>query len=421
MTRRVLMIAFHFPPSRGSSAIHRNMTFARFLQEDHDWNPTVLTVHPRAYPQTGDDLVGDIPAGLEVVRAFGCNAARHFAVAGRYPLTLALPDPYSSWWLGGVWAGRRLLRRRRYDAIWSTFPIATAHWIGASLHRRSPLPWIADFQDSMTEDHYPRPVRKWTMWRRLERRTVEGCTRAVFTTPGARAMYAARYPDVPDSRWSIIGNGYGEEPFAEVEREARRPRAGGPLTLVHSGLLYRSERDPRAFFAALGELKKAGRISAATLRIRLRASGDEAYHQDCIRAAGVEDLVSLEPAIDYRAALVEMLEADGLLLLQSSGCNHQIPGKLYEYFRAQRPILALTDPAGDTAAALREAGTGTILRLDSREEIAAGLPGFLEAVAAGRAPVPDMDEVARHSRRARAAELAALLDDACGASPARGA
>ena len=43
----------------------------------------------------------------------------------------------------------------------------------------------------------------------------------------------------------------------------------------------------------------------------------------------------------------------GLLLLQASNCNDQVPAKAYEYLRCHRPVLALTDPAGDTAELLR--------------------------------------------------------------------
>jgi len=49
-----------------------------------------------------------------------------------------------------------------------------------------------------------------------------------------------------------------------------------------------------------------------------------------------------------------------LLLLQASNCNSQIPAKVYEYLRAGKPILALTDPEGDTATLLRNLGINTI-------------------------------------------------------------
>ena len=46
--KRVLMIAFHFPPLAGSSGIQRTLRFARHLPQ-FGWEPLVLTAHPRAY------------------------------------------------------------------------------------------------------------------------------------------------------------------------------------------------------------------------------------------------------------------------------------------------------------------------------------------------------------------------------------
>jgi glycosyltransferase involved in cell wall biosynthesis len=410
VTKRVLMVAYHFPPIRGSSGVHRTLTFSRYLREDHGWEPTVLTVHPRAYRDTSEDLLADIDPGVDVVRAFACDTARHLSFRGRYPLWLALPDNWASWWLGAVPAGLRLLRKRRPAVIWSTFPIATAHRIGLTLHRRSRVPWVADFRDSMTEEHYPTPRRKWKVHRRLERRTVEACRRAVFTTPGTRRMYRERYPDVPAERWAIIPNGYDEPSFARAEAAAPPRRADGRLRLVHSGLLYRSERDPRAFFAALATLRRDGHISGENLRVVLRASGDEAYHRAHIREQGLDAIVFLEEAVPYQRALAEMSSADGLLLFQASNCNHQIPAKVYEYLRARRPILALTDPEGDTAGTLRAAGCGTVVRLDAPDEIAAGMLAFLRRIRAGESDVASEAEIRRHSRRARAAELAELFE-----------
>jgi glycosyltransferase involved in cell wall biosynthesis len=409
MSKRILMVAFHFPPVQGSTGLLRTLAFSRYLLEDHGWRPTVLTVHPRAYRETEDAMLGDIPEGVEVVRAFGCDTSRHLSIGGRYALRMALPDEWVTWWLGAVHAGRKLVRRQRPDVIWSTFPIATAHLIGRTLHRKSKVPWVADFRDPMTEEDHPQPRRKWEFCRRLERQTVEECARAVFTTPGARRMYRERYPGVPDERWAIIANGYDERIFADVTPAARAE--GGRLRLVHSGQLYPSERDPRPFYAAVAALRDAGHVSGDNLRIVLRATAHDEHHRPEIHKRGIEDLVRLEDAVPYREALAEMMSADGLLLFQASNCNHQIPAKVYEYLRARRPILALTDPEGDTAGVLRDAGCGIVVRIDVQEEIAAGMLTFLRNVRAGRGELASEAEIARHSRRARTAELARMLDE----------
>jgi len=117
------------------------------------------------------------------------------------------------------------------------------------------------------------------------------------------------------------------------------------------------------------------------------------------------------PQLGYREALLEMLDADSLLVLQASNCNEQIPAKVYEYLRAGRPILALTDLAGDTATVLREAGLTSMARLDDQNAIEKALPAFLERVRGGAEPRPVPAAVARSSREGRAEQLAALMDD----------
>ncbi|HEX5136670.1 MAG TPA: glycosyltransferase family 4 protein [Planctomycetota bacterium] len=410
MSPRVLMVAYHYPPCTGSSGIQRALTFSRYLPEC-GWDPIVLSAHPRAYEATSKDQMGDIPAGVPVHRAFALDTKRHLSIGGRYPGFLAIPDRWATWALGAIPLGLRLVRRYRPAAIWTTYPIATAHRIGYWLRRRTGLPWIADFRDSMTEEGYPSDPRQFRAFRKIERLAMEHAARVVFTTRGAVRMYRERYPSVPANRFVVLPNGYDEAPFVEAAQAfaTESGGAGGPLTLVHSGILYPSERDPRPFFDALAELKRTGAVDAARLRIVLRATGHDATHRPEIERRGIADLVKLEPQVPYREALREMLRADGLLLLQASNCNHQVPAKVYEYFRARRPILALTDARGDTAAVLSDAGMDTIVPLDDAAAIARGLEAFLGQVRAGTAPLVPAGEVERHSRRGRTAELAAVL------------
>ena len=406
MVKRVLMIAYHYPPQAGSSGVQRTLKFSQYLPQ-FGWEATVLTAHPRAYPRISDE--GRIPAaGPTVHRAFALDAARHMALRGRYLRLTALPDRWVSWWLGAVPLGLRLARAQRFDAIWSTYPVATAHLIGLTLHRRTGIPWIADFRDPMTDDCYPADAQVRRAHARVEASTLASCTRAVFTTPGARRAHLDKFPALDAARLCVIENGYDEEGFAAAG-EAAAPVPGQPFVLLHSGIVYPRERDPSALFAALARLREAGAIGAANFQLVLRAAVNDALLQDMIARAGIADLVRLAPALPYQAALAEMLAADGLLILQAANCNRQIPAKLYEYLRARRPILALTDPAGDTAWALRQSGSGRIARLDSVAEIAEALMQFL-AQAGAHAPPPPLAQIQSHSRLNRTGELARLLD-----------
>ncbi|WP_308494302.1 glycosyltransferase [Duganella lactea] len=410
--RAVLMIAFHYPPMRGSSGVQRTLKFSQYLPA-LNWQPVVLTAHPRAYGNPGDDQLGEIPSSVLVCRAFALDAARHLSWRGRYPGWLALPDRWVSWLIGALPAAMMLLRQHRPQVIWSTYPIATAHLIGYALHRLTGLPWIADLRDPMTDEGYPEHplTRRCYLW--IERLTVEHCTLAVCTTSGAVQAYRQRFPALPPTRFRLIENGYDEENFAEAAATAAPPAkdSGRPLVLLHSGVIYPSERDPAPMLDALRALHERDAISAATLRVVLRATGHDASIKPLIAARGLQEIVVLAPHLPYRAALAEMLSADGLLILQAANCNHQVPAKLYEYLRAGRPILALTDAAGDTATTLRAAGIDTIAPLDDRAGIEDGLLRFLPLLGNGNAPLADKAALAAHSRQARSVALAALLNE----------
>ncbi len=413
MVKRVLMIAFHYPPLRGSSGIQRTLKFSKYIPE-FGWEPIVLTAHQRAYSSLGNDQVSEI-SNQVTYRSFALDTSRHLSIMGRYPRFLSLPDRWVSWWLGAVPLGLYLIKKYRPDIIWSTYPIATAHLIGLSLCRLTGVPWVADLRDPMIDEGYPRDplTRRIHQW--IERKTMVHCARAVLTTPGAIKDYVARFPQIPASRFYLIENGYDEESFVTAEANvAKRGSENKQIVLVHSGIIYPSERDPIPFFEALAALYQQGLVSPTNLKVILRATGNDSYLLQIIDQYGIGEIVLLAPSISYQDALSEMLTADGLLILQASNCNNQIPVKLYEYLRARRPILALTDRVGDTAAALTNMGIDTIVPLDSKDGIMHKLLHFLALIKENNAPIASMEKVLKNSRRLKSNELANLFDRVLG-------
>ena len=410
--KKILMVVFQYPPWSGGSAVHRTLKFTKYLPE-FGWQPLVLSASPRAFPANGASPCA-VPEDIKIARAFALDTTRHLVFRGSYLKCMSLPDRWISWWPGGVATGLGLLRKYRPDMIWSTYPIATTHLIALALQRWSGLPWVADFRDPMKEvdpktgEEFPEDptIRKVHGW--IETPVLKHCRRAVFTTPGALNMYSKRFPHIPPERWALIPNGYDEEDFVAAERAVPfKSRSDGPVVLLHSGLLYPYVRDPSSFFAALSDLRRAGAVTPSTLKVVLRASGFEDRYRPQLKSLGIDDMVFLEPAVSHQESLIEMLQANGLLIFQAGNCNWQIPAKLYECLRARRPIFALTDRVGDTAQVLRSEGIDSIAPLNSKTEIAEGLLKFMSVARNGNL---NGKTVEHYSRKARTQELAHLLD-----------
>jgi len=416
MHNRALLIAFHFPPQAASSGIQRSLSFSRHLPAS-GWEPMVLTAKASIYETQNPSQLASIPAQLAVRRAFGLDAKRHLGWRGRYLNASALPDRWVSWSVGAIPAGLAMIRAQRPRLIWSTFPIATAHLIGLALHRLSGLPWVADFRDPMLQPAYPTNPAQRRMYAWIEQQTIRRCQKAVFTTQGAMDNYRQRFPDIAPDKFVVIENGYEEDAF-DPAAATPAPAPHRPLTLVHSGLLYDTGRDPSAFLDALAQLKARGVIDAGKLRVLLRAPGNAAGVSALIERHGVADIASTADPVPYREALAEMGAADGLLLFQGTPFNNQIPAKVYEYFRARKPIFGLIDDKGETARVLGDAGFDDMAFIDDAAEIAAMLERFLERLRADTAHVATLDLVERSSRAHRARQLAALFDDVIAAAAA---
>jgi len=411
MNKRVLLIAFHFPPEAISSGIQRTLSFFKHLGKS-GWESMVLSAHPRVYRQQNPSQLSSLPPGQVVRRAFALDTKYHMGIKGRYLELLALPDRWVSWFLGGVPAGLSLIRQHRPQVIWSTFPIATAHLIGLALHRMTGLPWVADFRDPMLQPAYPTAKLQRKVYRWIEAETVKRCTFAVLTTHSAMNSYRTRFPELA-SKFVVIENGYDEDGLAASANTAgAAPAPGERITLLHSGVLYQTGRNPAAFMKAVAMLKQEGAVNAATLRVILRAPGEAEAMQQLARECGVDDIVEIAPSVPYREALREMLSVDGLMIFQGTPFNTQIPAKLYEYFWARRPILGLVDPAGETARVMGAAGFDSVAQMDSAEAIVPVLKAFIGQIRAGSAHVASDEVVKQCSRANRSQQLAHLFDEA---------
>jgi glycosyltransferase involved in cell wall biosynthesis len=407
--KRLLIVAYHFPPVQGSTGVTRTLAFAKYLRE-FGWDVTVLTALPIAYPEAREENLKQIPDYVRVTRALAFDTKRHLSLFGRYPGWLATPDRWRTWYWPAVRRGMSVIEEWQPHAIMSTYPIATAHQIGCELARRSGLPWIADMRDPMAQNGYPEDPRIHRAFEKIEQQIFERAARVLVTTQGAAKLYRDRFTNFRAENVVLIPNGFDAEMFPTAAPPLRTSENASPANLLHSGLLYPSERDPTAFFAAVSDLHVAGRISASTVQFNFRATGHDALYRPQLETLGIQDLVRLLPAVPYRDALAEMQSADGVMLFQASNCNDQIPAKLYEYLYAQKPIFGLTDPTGETAQLMDSLGAGLIANLHDKESIKRAIPDFLDRLRARSIPIASVSQVGQFSRRSLTGSLAKLLD-----------
>ncbi|PYQ09435.1 MAG: hypothetical protein DMF83_03320 [Acidobacteria bacterium] len=404
------MVAYYFPPLGGIGSL-RAMKLATYLPES-GWDVTVLAPRRGTYyrdptltfPEEKVVRTGSIElsrAGKTVLapRTSDTEAARvgslRRLVRDAARKWLYRPDPQIGWYPFAVRAGRRALREGRFDAVFSSsFPI-TAHLVGRRLHRDSGLPWVAEFRDPWTDviaDGEPRKAREVAR----ERSIVVEATRVVTVSEAWAALFRGKGArDV-----GVVTNGYDAADLAPG-----RPPDG--IVVTYLGSFYSDRQDLSAVWPALRRIWD----TSPSRRFRLRFVGDlDRGLRREIAAHGLEEALEVTGFLPYREALART--ADSSILLGAGARDERpilkglIPAKLFEYLGTGLPILYVGDPGSDAALLLaRQPGCFVVA------------PGDAASIERALRQALDTPRLARdleaYTRRALAARLAVILDDAC--------
>jgi glycosyltransferase involved in cell wall biosynthesis len=393
--RKVLLVTYHFPPQAASGSF-RLLGFTRHLPKA-GWQPIVVAPPQLPWEPADEELARDVPAEA-LIWPVSYPAGAPKLLRAMAPVAL---------WLPRAWfACRAALRQHRPEAVLTSGPPHWVHLLGLSLRRSFGIPWVADFRDPWITSW--RSVRRSlsVRWQHFwERRVMASADAILANAPNAARLMQDAYPAQADKIVTLT-NGFDPpdmEDDALVEAE--------PLRLVHAGELY-AGRNPVPLLDALAGWNcqdgPPGR------RTRLEVIGRNYLPVNLveeIRQRGLATDVVMTGQLPYREALQAMARASILVLFDTPGRTVGVPAKLYEYFGAGRPILALAESNGDVAHILRD--SGTLYRLASprdagqiRQALAELVQEMAERPEGSAAP----ERLRRYTRAHLAGELGALLD-----------
>ena len=285
-----------------------------------------------------------------------------------------LPDMRTAWIKTAIPAGRRLINEWRPDVIFASAPPYTGLIVACRLARYFGIPWVADFRDLWVDNpYYSAPGWRRPVDTMLEWLTMRNAAGLVTVSPSWADQLRRRHGKAT----AVVYNGYAEEDFPELSPRAER---GEVLTIRYMGSIYPGFRDPSALFAAIGLLP-------AVLRSRLIVEFFCEAGETVLAAAAahrVTNVVAVKPRIPYRRALELQMDADILLLLQSTEPRDEgnLPAKIFEYLYARRPILFIGYEKGIAARLIRERSAGLVS--NSPAQICDQLQTWISGKQAGR-------------------------------------
>jgi glycosyltransferase involved in cell wall biosynthesis len=432
--RRILFLAYHFPPI-GGGAVQRNVGFARYLGR-FGYTPVVVTGPgggDHYWTPADEELGATIGGRIEVHRISGPTPPPIGRLRGRVDRLLGRRGPWLDWWIErAVEAGARIAPT--CDLVYASLePYRTAD-AASEIARRTGRPWVADLQDpwaldemrtSMSGLHHVNDTRAM-------HRGLSSAAAIVMNVPEAAKRVRQRFPDLADRVTPAITNGFEREDFLG---DAPR-RKDDVFRIVHTGYLHTElglrHRERRQLRRLIG-----GSYCEVDILTRshyfLRQAVDRLIQTDPSLAGSIEvhlagvlnatDRAVAEGADYFRmpgylphAATIELVRSADLLFLPmqelAGGARAGLtPGKTYEYVASGRPILAAVPP-GDTQDLLAETGTA---RICSPSDVAAMTTILREQVEKWRhgepRPVLNEEVVAQYERVELTRNLAGVFDD----------
>jgi len=344
---------------------------AKYLPE-FGWDTIILTPELPEKPDTQYRVVqtpypGDISArwkarlGLKVEKGFQKQVGIHKALAERklsptikginiIKSIVAYPDEQKQWLQPAIQEGKRLFREEHFDAILSSSYPVTCHLAARELKKMYSVPWIADFRDLWTQNHYyPYGKIRRFFERRLELRTISDADVLVTVSEPLADILSSLHLG---KQVISIPNGYDPDEVSDAPLTKE-------FTITHTGELYGGKRDPYLLFKAIDELISEGKLERRDIRIRFFGS-NEYWLGKRIKQFSLEDVTVMYPRVPRHVALEKQRESHILLLIKWDHPSEAMvyTGKLFEYLAARRPILAIGGQGGIVSDLLEETKAG---------------------------------------------------------------
>jgi len=381
---KVLFITYYWPPS-GKASLHWPLDIMTHLRE-FGWQPVVLTTKDETFTAKDESLLRKVNPEWKVIKAKAIepfNLYKKFI--GKKPeealvasetislenkslahkisvwirMNLFVPDARVGWYFPAVKEARKFLSEQKVDAIISIGPPHTTHLVAKKLSNDFAIPFFPVFIDPWVDISYYRNFKRSKLTlaidNHFEKSVLEKATKVIFITESMKEDYIKKYPQIKDKSY-VLYWGYNEDDFKNIPPNSSSEKEDIEKVIVHAGNIF-DYQNPETLWK---EIKR--RIdSGEKFRIKFLGTVSPLIKQS-INENGLDSITEYKGFLPYHKMLEELFKADFLLVCATE--KRHVPGKLFEYLRVGKPIIAFGNDNDEVKNILEETKSGLLFRYD---------------------------------------------------------
>jgi len=374
MQSKVLIICYYWPPA-GGPGVQRWLKFVKYLPS-FGVEPIVYVPENPNYPILDKSLENEVSDRLTILKKPIREPYRYAAMLSRKQTksissglvpeetkqsvlqrfllyvrgNLFVPDARVLWVKPSVKFLKSYIEKEGIQTIISTGPPHSLHLIGQKLknHFGEDLKWIADFRDPWTTISYHK---------KMEGKVLNEADLLIVTSPSTKADFE-RLTTRPIH---LITNGYDDEHQKNVQPSEI-------FTIAHIGSLL-TDRNPEILWKVLAELKTERKLPE-NFKIQLVGKVSNAIIT-AIGSFGLSDHLDILGYVSHKEALLLQQQASILLLVEINSAKTKaiIPGKIFEYLSAQRPVIGIGPENADVREIITQTNAGSYVTYDEEERL----------------------------------------------------
>lgn len=424
--KRVLIIAYYWPPS-GGSGVQRWVKFVKHLRS-FGWEPIIYTPENPFVTEHDESLLKEIPEGVEVLKVPVFEITKYFGAptasntSGSYTPSLwgklkktigsfvrgnfFIPDPRVTWVAPSVRFLTGYLEKNKIDAIVSTGPPNSMHVIAAEVKKKTGIPWLADFRDPWMEvlkfHDFNISALAMNRHQKLFNQVLNTSDSIVVAHPSVNP----NFKKLTSTPVEVITNGYDTEdmeqcPVVDLDKEK--------FNLVFIGILY-DALNSSPFWQAIAELAAENHAFKQKLQLFFVGNVKQAAMND-LELHGLMKQSVFTGYVNHLTAVSYEKAADVLLLFTPAGDEFKyiIPGKLFEYLAAQKPILCVAPSQNDSAQIVIDTKGGQVVSPGDKAAIKKTLSQLFDTYEKGALSVSSQN-VEQYERKKLTEKLVAELN-----------